>query len=112
MEELRAKDYKRWLELLEGGFSEQFDLASFKKTALDSIEKIIKENKGKRVAVVCHGGVINVWAAHVLGIDEYLFFAPEYTSINRFMASSTGVRSLVSLNETGHLRDDLPLGNP
>jgi probable phosphoglycerate mutase len=112
MEELKAKDYERWLELLEGGFSEHFDLASFKKAALESIEKIIPENKGKRVAAVCHGGVINVWAAHVLGIDEYLFFAPEYTSINRFLASSSGVKSLVSLNETGHLRDDFPLGKP
>ncbi len=109
MEELKAKDYKRWLELLEGGFSEQFDLASFKKEALESIEKIISENSGRRVAAVCHGGVINVWAAHVLGIEKYLFFAPEYTSINRFMASSSGVRSLISLNETGHLRDDLSL---
>jgi probable phosphoglycerate mutase len=112
MEELKAKDYKRWLELVEGGFSEQFDLTSFKKEALESIEKIILENSGKRVAAVCHGGVINVWAAHVLGIDKYLFFPPEYTSINRFWASSSGVRSLISLNETGHLRDDLPLGKP
>ncbi len=112
MEELKAKDYKRWLELVEGGFSEQFDLTSFKKAALESIEKIILENSGRRVAAVCHGGVINVWAAHVLGIDKYLFFPPEYTSINRFMASSSGVRSLISLNETGHLRDDLPLGKP
>jgi probable phosphoglycerate mutase len=112
MEELKAKDYKRWLELVEGGFSEQFDLTSFKKEALESIEKIILENSGKRVAAVCHGGVINVWAAHVLGIDKYLFFPPEYTSINRFRASSSGVRSLISLNETGHLRDDLPLGKP
>jgi probable phosphoglycerate mutase len=95
--------------LVEGGFSEQFDLASFKKTALDSIEKIISENRGKRVAAVCHGGVINVWAAYILGIDTFLFFAPEYTSINRFLASTSGVKSLVSLNETGHLRDDLPL---
>ena len=112
MEELKAKDYKRWLELVDGGFSEHFDLASFKKEALESIENIISENKGKRVAAVCHGGVINVWAAHILGIDKYLFFAPEYTSINRFLASSSGVKSLASLNETGHLRDDLPLRKP
>jgi len=112
MEELKAKDYKRWLEFVEGGFSEHFDLVSFKKAVLESIENIISENKGKRVAAVCHGGIINVWAAHVLGIDKFLFFAPEYTSINRFLASSAGVKSLASLNETGHLRDDLPLGKP
>lgn len=112
MEELKAKDYKRWLELVDGGFSKQFDLASFKKVALESIENIISENSGRRVAAFCHGGVINVWAAHVLGIDKYLFFPPEYTSINRFMASSSGVKSLISLNETGHLRDDLPLRKP
>jgi 2,3-bisphosphoglycerate-dependent phosphoglycerate mutase len=56
------------------------------------------------VAVVCHGGVINAYTGHVLGIAEPLFFLPAYTSISRVFASSAGVRSIGSLNEASHLR--------
>jgi probable phosphoglycerate mutase len=54
---------------------------------------------------VCHGGVINSWAGHVLGVREpFFFFDPGYTSVNRFLAAGSGERSVVSLNETAHLR--------
>ena len=33
-----------------------------------------------------------------------LFRSPNYTSINRVAASSSGHRSIVTLNETSHLR--------
>jgi probable phosphoglycerate mutase len=107
MEELRAKDYEQWLKLVSGGFEERYNLKDFRKVAVSSIENIIAQNSGRRVAVVCHGGIINIWAAHVLRIDKFLFFAPEYTSINRFLASGKGQRSVASLNETAHLRDFL-----
>ena len=48
--------------------------------------------------------MINAWASTVLGLPVTLFFNPDYTSINRFMAASSGERSIVSLNETAHLR--------
>ena len=110
MEELREKDYDRWRELVAGGgFGRLYDLEAFQKKMVKSLEEIIAENKGKRVAVVCHGGVINLWAAYVLGLPNDLFFAPQYTSINRFMASSNGLKSVASLNEAGHLRESLVL---
>lgn len=84
-----------------------YDLEAFRQKVLESLDRIAAENKGTRVAVVCHGGLINTFAAHVLGIKKYLFFAPEYTSTNRFLVASNGLKSLVSLNETGRLRDDL-----
>jgi len=55
---------------------------------------------------VCHGGVINAYLAHVLGLDDLLFFEPAYTSISRVRASRRGHRMLVSANETAHLRGD------
>ena len=48
--------------------------------------------------------MINVWAAHVLGIPPKVFFEADYTSINRFMAARSGQRAVVSLNERAHLR--------
>ncbi len=69
-----------------------------------TIEDLVGRHRGQRIAVVCHGGVINAWAATTLGLASALFFNPDYTSINRFMAASSGERSVVSLNETAHLR--------
>ena len=55
------------------------------------------------VAAVCHGGVINVFLAALLGLERHLWFEPGYTSISRVAAARTGERSLVTLNETAHL---------
>jgi probable phosphoglycerate mutase len=49
--------------------------------------------------------VINAWAAHVLGMTRALFFQPDYTSVNRFLCASGGERSVLTLNETAHLRE-------
>ena len=85
------------------------DRTSFNTEVVESLEKIVADNRGRRVAVVCHGGVINTWACHVLGTEMKLFFNPNYTSINRFAAASSGERSVISLNETAHLRNSADL---
>jgi len=109
LEEIKEKEPEKWKELLESGIETAFDrlqnLEAFREKIVQSIQRIIADNKGRKVAVVCHGGIINIWAAHILGLENSLFFKPDYTSVNRFMASSSGVHSLVSLNETGHLHD-------
>lgn len=80
------------------------DRTAFGQEVADALEDLIDRHRGQRIVVVCHGGVINAWAARVLGIAPTLFFNPDYTSVNRFMAASSGERSVVSLNETAHLR--------
>ena len=111
LEELKEKEPEKWQALLEIGMEAAYDrlqnLETFRTKVIKSIERIITANKGRKVAVVCHGGIINIWAAHILGLEKSLFFKPDYTSINRFMASSSGVHTLVSLNETGHLYNHL-----
>ena len=102
MDEMK-EDKEAWRAwLLEHGDKNR---AEFNATVRESIEKIVADHRGHRVAIVCHGGTINAWAAGVLGLGDKMFFAPDYTSINRFMAASSGERSVLSLNETGHLRD-------
>lgn len=105
MEELKATDYPAWLELVEnGGMTDDVDPAVFQATVIASLDAIVSRHRGETVAVVCHGGVINAWAAHVLGLPEPFFFDPRYTSINRFVCSSRGHRTVASLNEQAHLR--------
>ena len=74
---------------------------------------MIDAHAGDTIIVVCHGGVINLVLARVLGIvnDGPGFFYPNYTSIHRVAASRSGVRSVVTINETSHLRHTgLPMG--
>jgi broad specificity phosphatase PhoE len=106
MEELRAANDPRWEKLMRG----EWDGADgnpneFKTRVVQSIEDIIVGNPGGRVVVVCHGGVINQYLAHVLQIETQVgFFYPQYTSIHRVAASRSGKRSIVSINEAAHLR--------
>jgi probable phosphoglycerate mutase len=105
VEELKEKDPERWKRLVaEGSSLSAQEMEVFRKRVLESLEKIIAENRGKKAVLVCHAGVINVWTSHVLETKRTMLFLPEYTSINRFMASSTGAVSVKSLNEAGHLR--------
>jgi probable phosphoglycerate mutase len=105
LEEIKALDHERWRALVRGGLVEGIDLGEFRRVVTGSLERIIADHPGERIAVVCHGGVINTWAAHVLGLETTLFFDPVYTSISRFLASASGERSLASLNEAAHLRE-------
>lgn len=106
MEELQATNDPRWQKLIDGVWDstdetqEQFGLR-----VVGAIEKIIEINSSTRVAVVCHGGVINLYLAHILGVQTQRgFFYPNYTSIHRVSASRSGVRSLMTLNEAAHPR--------
>ena len=105
LEELRERDYEGWLDFMSRGYPEGLDLEDFRRDVVTGIEEIIASNPGGRVALFCHGGVINTWASHVIGLGFKLFFNPGYTSVNRFLAASSGVRSVGSLNEVAHLRD-------
>jgi probable phosphoglycerate mutase len=58
---------------------------------------------GERVVVFCHGSVINVFAARVLGMAPRAFLEAGYASGHRFLISSAGIRSVQSLNETAYL---------
>lgn len=81
------------------------DPMQFRAIIVDAFDRIIEAHPSQTVAVVCHAGVINVYFAHVLGIDKSIFFGPTYTSVSRVLANSAGLRGVASLNETAHLRD-------
>jgi probable phosphoglycerate mutase len=97
IEELKAANDPRWKQLPERP-------EDFVAVVVEAVERIVAAHPGQRVAVVCHGGVVNAYAGHVLGIDDPLFFLPAYTSISRVLASGDGIRSVGSLNEAAHVR--------
>jgi probable phosphoglycerate mutase len=81
-----------------------FDPLAFRDRVIETVESIIDASPSKRVAAICHGGVVNVYLGHLLGIQRAMFFEPGYTSISRVHASRSGHRTLGSINETAHLR--------
>ena len=106
IEELRAANDERWHKLVAGGWQSDSDtIDEFRNRVITSIEKIISQHASQRIVVTCHGGVINQYLAHILGLKtERGFFYPQYTSIHRVVAAQNGLRSIASLNEIAHLR--------
>ena len=106
IEELRATNDPRWQKMMQGEWDETADSPKvFRDRVISSINELIERHPGEKVAVVCHGGVINQYLAYVLGIDTQMgFFYPQYTSIHRVAASRAGAKSIVSINEASHLR--------
>jgi probable phosphoglycerate mutase len=115
IEELKAADDPRWQALLRGEWTSHDESpGQFSERVVGAIEAMVARHHGQRIAVVCHGGVINIYVAHVLGLDlagRQSFFYPNYTSIHRVAAATSGERSIVTINETAHLRGTgLPIG--
>jgi probable phosphoglycerate mutase len=102
MEILKRDDYPAWQAFVADGYAA--DIGEFAKVVVEAIEGIVAGHAGKRVAIFCHGGVINVWTAHVLGMAPRLFFEPGYASVHRYLCAKSGERNVVSLNERAHLR--------
>ncbi|HEV3355105.1 MAG TPA: histidine phosphatase family protein [Acidimicrobiales bacterium] len=106
IEELRQARDPRFLAIVEGRWDElgsSVDPTAFADLVHTTIEGVIERFAGHRVAIVCHGGVINLYLGRILGVDRPLWFEPGYTSISRVAASRAGHRTIVTLNETAHL---------
>ncbi len=105
-EELRQTKDERYLAMTEDRLQDlDIDPVTFQQGVVRALERVIEANPSRKVGVVCHGGVINAYIAHILEIPKLLWFEPGYTSIHRIAASRAGHRSVVALNEMAHLRN-------
>ena len=106
IEELKAAGDPRYREFMRGDWSsEEESPHEFRARVVAALDALIDAHPGQRIAVSCHGGVINAYVAHVLGLPVSKgFFYPRYTSVHRVAASRGGVKSVLTLNETAHLR--------
>ena len=83
-------------------FSDGYD--EFRTRVERGFEHVIRANRSRTVAVFCHGMVTGVYLQVLLGIDDPLSLLVDYCGITRVAASSTGVRTVRSVNETHHVR--------
>lgn len=106
VEELRASGDPRW-ELLRRGdlYSAGVDPVRFRARVVEAVESVVRQHPGGRAVLFTHAGVLNAYAGEILGQEKAIWFAPAYCSLTRIGAARGGRRGIVSLNETGHVRD-------
>jgi 2,3-bisphosphoglycerate-dependent phosphoglycerate mutase len=76
---------------------------TFQDRVVRTVEELLERHPQGDLWIVCHGGVINAYAAWVLRIaDQDMFFLPENTSLNTFRVRGTE-RSVWFLSDTLHL---------
>ena len=83
-------------------FSDGYE--AFRERVRSAFDSIVEANRGGRVAVYCHSMVAAVYLQVLLGHDNPFAVMVDYCGIMRVTASSSGIRTLRSVNETGHLR--------
>lgn len=113
IEQLKAENDPRYLDVIGHQWDGADPIEDFEARVMTALDQLVAQHPGDTIAVICHGGVINLFLAVVLGLDGERtgFFYPNYTSIHRVAASRSGVRSVITINETSHLRNSgLPMG--
>ena len=78
--------------------------AEFRERVVSAVDGIIEHHTDGDIVIVAHGGVINAYFAHVLGLPGAMFFLPENTSINSVLVDGDR-RTVRFLNDIAHLTD-------
>ena len=76
---------------------------AFRKRVVDAIDDIAHRHIGERVLIFAHGGVVNAYAAEVIGLDKDFFFPAANTSITVVRVSGKN-RVLFILNDVAHIK--------
>jgi 2,3-bisphosphoglycerate-dependent phosphoglycerate mutase len=107
VEDLRAEGDDRFADVTRNAWTDHALMTPFRDRVVAAIETLIADHRGERIVVGCHAGVVNVYLGEVLGlpIDRRGFHYPDYTSIARVAAARSGARTVVTVNETAHLRN-------
>ena len=76
---------------------------AFRQRVVHALDEIANRHIGQRVIVFAHGGVINAYAAEVLGLERDFFFPAANTSITVVRVSGKQ-RVLFILNDIAHIK--------
>lgn len=79
---------------------------SFRRRIALEIEAAIADRVGQTVVIACHGGVINIYLAELLGMTADMFFRPAHASVHR-LSFGHDRRIVTSLGEVAHLVGEL-----
>jgi broad specificity phosphatase PhoE len=94
----RAREFEAMFSAAPGAES----AAELRARVVPAIDAMVARHPDGDVVVVAHGGVVNAYAGHVLGVDHDMFFMPENTSISTFDLDGRGPQ-VRFLNDVLHL---------
>ena len=96
----RAREFEGMFSVAPGGES----AAELRARVVPAVDGMLERHPDGDVVVVAHGGVVNAYAGHVLGVHHDMFFMPENTSISTFdLDEGDGGPSVRFLNDVLHL---------
>ena len=75
----------------------------FRNRVVNAFDEIARNHVGERVIAFAHGGVVNAYAAEVLGLERDFFFPSANTSITMVRVSGKH-RVLYILNDFAHIK--------
>jgi len=102
-EEMRPDDPEAlmWVNDPMSMFPDGYD--KFQARVVGAFDDIVARHRGGTVAVFCHGMVMASYLDALWDLDSPTDILIDYTGLFRVRASSTGKRSVRSINETGHV---------
>ena len=78
------------------------DVDAFKARVVAAIDQVIADNHGHRVAIACHGGVINAYLSHLMGSVFDHLVSVHHTSITVIRGADTR-RAILTINDYSHV---------
>ena len=96
----RFREFEAMFSMAPGGES----AAELRARVVPAIDRLVGAHPEGEVVVVTHGGVVNAYLGHVLGIEEDMFFLPDNASINTVIVEE-GRPRVRFLNDVRHLTD-------
>lgn len=96
----RFREQEAMFSIAPGGESG----AHLRARVVPAVENVISRHDEGTVLLVVHGGVINAYLGHVMGIPHDMFFLPENTSINTVEVEGER-REMRFINDVRHLTD-------
>lgn len=97
--------YGKWVtDPFKYGIPRGENLTGFRKRVNTAIKKIISSNRGKTVAIVCHGGTISIFLTGLLKSRKFWEYIPGSVGMS-IVEYEKGKHSIKLLNCTKHLTD-------
>ena len=103
-EELRARDPAAAAALSAAMAGEDDAATAWRAGIVTALDELVAANRGRRVVVACHGGVVAAYVAHLLGGPAAIpRIGVTYASVSWVLASGDGRRLVRTLNDVAHL---------
>ncbi|HME47385.1 histidine phosphatase family protein [Mycobacterium sp.] len=109
IEHIRTENPQEWARMADGHLPSGVDENAFRARVAAAVADVVAAaGHGATVAVVSHGGVINLVLHEILGTARLLSFPVDYASVTRLLYSRSGRATVVAVNGTDHVWDLLP----